>query len=293
MKKKIKSPGAKKGIGLSKIITYCILSFWALTTTYPFIWVIMNSFKAKGEIVSNSFSVPTGNSFTLENYRLAFRRINIFGAYANSLIVSSVVTVAVMLLAGLAAYALARYSFRGKSICIALVMAGMMFPVFSTIIPVFRMLNTWGIVNTDNRWLSLLSTALPQVAGNLSFAIIVLMSYIKSLPVDLEEAAYIEGCNVFQIFFKVVVPISKPSFATVAIFTFLWSYNDLFTQMFMLRLRNQWTITRLLNELTSLEGTNYGLMAAAVTLVVVPVIIVYIFLQKHIIKGLISGAIKG
>jgi ABC-type sugar transport system, permease component len=293
MKKRIKLPGVKKGISLSKIITYCILSFWALTTTYPFIWVIMNSFKAKGEIVSNSFSVPTGNSFTLENYRLAFRRISIFGAYANSLIVSSVVTVVVVLLAGLAAYALARYSFRGKSICIALVMAGMMFPVFSTIIPVFRMLNTWGIVNTDNRWLSLLSAALPQVAGNLSFAIIVLMSYIKSLPVDLEEAAYIEGCNVFQIFFKVVVPISKPSFATVAIFTFLWSYNDLFTQMFMLRLRNQWTITRLLNELTSLEGTNYGLMAAAVTLVVVPVIIVYIFLQKHIIKGLISGAIKG
>ena len=84
-----------------------------------------------------------------------------------------------------------------------------------------------------------------------------------------------------------------PSFATVAIFSFLWSYNDLFTQMFFLRTKDMWAITRLLNELTSMEGTNYGLMAAAVTLVVVPVIIVYIFLQKYIIKGMTAGAVKG
>lgn len=102
-----------------------------------------------------------------------------------------------------------------------------------------------------------------------------------------------EGSNAFQTFFKVVVPLTKPSFATVAIFSFLWSYNDLFTQMFFLRTKDMWAITRLLNELTSMEGTNYGLMAAAVTLVVVPVIIVYIFLQKYIIKGMTAGAVKG
>ena len=102
-----------------------------------------------------------------------------------------------------------------------------------------------------------------------------------------------EGCNAFQIFFKVIVPITKPSFATVAIFSFLWSYNDLFTQMFYLRRPEMQGITVLLNRLTSQEGTNYGLMAAAVTLVVVPVVIVYIFLQKYIIKGMTAGAIKG
>ena len=102
-----------------------------------------------------------------------------------------------------------------------------------------------------------------------------------------------EGCNAFQIFFKVIVPLTKPSFATVAIFSFLWSYNDLFTQMFYLRRPEMRGITVLLNQLTSQEGTNYGLMAAAVTLVVVPVLIVYIFLQKYIIKGMTAGAIKG
>jgi len=98
---------------------------------------------------------------------------------------------------------------------------------------------------------------------------------------------------VFQIFFQVILPIAKPSFATVAIFTFLWSYNDLFTQMFFLRYKDSFTITRLLNEITSIAGVNYGLMAAAVVLVVIPVLIVYVLLQKNIIKGLTVGAVKG
>ena len=253
----------------------------------------MNSFKAKNEILANSFSLPMGDIFTLSNYKTAFERLNIFSAYRNSIIISCTVALAVVFLAGLASFAIVRYSFRLKKFVYSLVIAGMMFPVFSTIIPVFRMLNDLHIANTNSLWLSLLSVALPQIAGNMSFAIVVLSGYIKALPIELEEAAYMEGCNVYQIFFKVVVPLTKPSFATVAIFSFLWSYNDLFTQMFLLRLPEQRAITRLLNELTAMEGTNYGLMAAAVALVVIPVIIVYIILQKHIIKGMTAGAVKG
>lgn len=275
------------------IVIYAILIFWALTTIYPIFWIIMNSFKAKNEILANSFSLPVGDLFTTSNYKTAFERLNIFSAYRNSIIISCTVALVVVLLAGLASFAIVRYSFRLKKFVYSLIIAGMMFPVFSTIIPVFRMLNSVHIANTNNLWLSLLSVALPQIAGNLSFAIVVLSGYIKSLPIELEEAAYMEGCNAYQIFFKVVMPLTKPSFATVAIFSFLWSYNDLFTQMFLLRLPEQRAITRLLNELTAMEGTNYGLMAAAVALVVIPVIIVYIILQKHIIKGMTAGAIKG
>ena len=284
---------SKKPISAGMIAVYAVLIFWALTTIYPIFWIVMNSFKAKNEILANSFSLPLGELFTTANYRTAFDRLNIFSAYRNSLIISCTVALVVVLLAGLAAFALVRYDFKFKKFINSLVIAGMMFPVFSTIIPVFRMLNTMHIANTNNLWLSLLSVALPQIAGNLSFAIVVLSGYIKALPIELEEAAYMEGCNAFQIFFKVIMPLTKPSFATVAIFSFLWSYNDLFTQMFLLRLPEQRAITRLLNELTAMEGTNYGLMAAAVALVVIPVIIVYIILQKHIIKGMTAGAVKG
>ena len=287
----MKTKAKKKNLWM--IPVYTILTFWSLTTIYPLIWVAMNSFKDKDQIRSNSFALPLGDLFTLANYRRAFDRVPIFGAYMNSLIVSGSVTIVVMLLAGLAAFALVRYQFRGRQALMSVVVASMMFPAFSTIVPVFRMEASWGLVNSSNRWISLFSCALPQIAGNLSFAIIVLSGYIRSLPIELEEAAYLEGCSAVQIFGKIVVPLTKPSFATVAIFSFLWSYNDLFTQTFFLRIQPQWAITRLLKELTAMEGTNYGLMAAAVTIVIVPVIIVYACLQKYIIKGMTAGAIKG
>ena len=272
---------------------YIPLVLWALTTIYPIFWVVENSFKAKDKILSESFRMPIGDLFTLANYRKAFKNLDIFGAYRNSIFISGITAVAVTIIAGLAAYALTRYEFKGKKFLYNLVVAGMMFPVFATIIPVFRMEASWGITNTSSWGLTMLSIILPQIAGNLSFAIIVLMGYIKGLPVELEEAAYLEGASTWKIFFRIIVPLSKPSFVTVAIFSFLWSYNDLFTQMFFLRRPEMRAITRLLNELTSQEGTNYGLMASAVTLVIIPVIIVYICLQKYIIKGMTAGALKG
>ena len=272
---------------------YLVLGIWALSTIYPLIWVALNSFKVKTEIVSNSFALPVGELFTLANYKRAFDRVPILGAYLNSILLSGTVTLVVMALAGLASFTLVRFEFKGRNFLKSLVVASMMFPAFSTIVPVFRMEAALGLVNSSNRWLSLVSCALPQIAGNLAFAILVLSGYIRSLPIDLEEAAYLEGCRTGQIFTKIIVPLAKPSFATVAIFTFLWSYNDLFMQSFFLRIKPQWTITRLLKELTAMEGTNYGLMAAAVTIVVVPVLILYTFLQKYIIKGMVAGAVKG
>ncbi len=284
----------RKKISPAKVCTYIVLIFWSLTTLYPFIWVILNSFREKGLIRKDSFSIPTpNNGFTMGNYGKAMDRFDFSNAYMNSLIVSIAVTIAVVIIAGLAAYGLVRFKFKLRGLCYSLIMAGMMFPVFSTIIPVFRMEAAWGIASSGNRWLSLLAVILPQIAGNLCFAIIVLMGFIQSVPIELEESAYVDGCNVFQVYFHIIIPAAKSSFATVAIFSFLWSYNDLFTQNFFLRVPKEKTITLLLNEISSQAGTDYGLMAASVVLIVVPVLVVYVLLQKHIVKGLTAGAIKG
>ena len=178
----------KKKFSLGMPLVYLLLIVWALTTIYPLIWVVMNSFKDKKQIVSNSFALPFGGLFTLDNYEKAINKFSIFTAYRNSLIISCTVAAVVILFAGLASYALVRYKFRGSNLMNSLVIAAMMFPVFATIIPVFRMESSWGIVNTNNLWLALLSCALPQIAGNLAFAIVVLSGYIKGLPVELEEA---------------------------------------------------------------------------------------------------------
>ena len=283
----------KQKTPISMILIYIVLSIWALTTIYPFIWVILNSFRKKGLILSDSFSLPLGDAFTFDNYILAWQRSDFKNAYLNSFIISGTVTIVVIILAGLASYGLVRYSFRGRSLLYSLIMGGMMFPVFATIIPVFRMEVVMGIAGQGNRWLSMLAVILPQIAGNLCFSIIVLMGFIQTVPIELEESAYLDGCNVFQIYFNIIIPAAKSSFATVAIFTFLWSYNDLFTQSFFLRYPKEKAITGLLNEISSQAGVNYGLMASSVVLVVIPVLLVYILLQKHIIKGLTAGAIKG
>lgn len=278
---------------LGMLVVYLLLIIWAMTTVYPIIWVLQNSFKAKDKILANSFALPFGELFTIANYKKAFRTVDILNSYKNSLFISVMVALLVVLLAGMGAYALARYKFFASGVISSLVVSAMMFPAFATVISVFQMEYSWGIANTGNWFFNMLSVILPQVAGNLAFAMVVLIGYIKSLPIELEEAAYMEGCNAYQIYAKVVMPLMKPSFATVAIFSFLWSYNDLFTQSFFLRRPDMYSITMMLNSISAKEGTDYGLMAAVVALIIVPVIIVYCFLQKYIIKGMIAGAVKG
>lgn len=283
----------KKNFKISLVFVYTILIVWALTTIFPLLWSIMNSFKNKKAIYNNSFALPVGKLFSLDNYKAVFANYDILNAYRNSFIISGTVAVVVILFSGMAAYILTRYKFPGKGILDALLYAGMMFPIYSTIIPVLRMMTGWGIVNTPHVSLNLLSVILPQIAGNMSFAIIVLRSYMRGLPVELEEAAYMEGCNIFQIYFRIIMPLSKPSFVTVGIFSFLWSYNDLFTQMFLLRTKDNWAITILLNNIASKEGVNYGMLFTSVTLIVIPILVVYMALQKYIIKGMTVGAVKG
>ena len=186
------------------ILVYLFLLLWSLTTIYPIVWVIQNSFKAKDKILSDSFSIPTGELFTLANYQKAFKNLNIFGAYKNSIFISTMVCIFVILIAGIAAFALVRFNFKLKKLLYSLVIAGMMFPVYATIIPVLEMQSSWKIVNTDNWYLTMLSVILPQIAGNLCFAIVVLSGFMKGLPLELEEAAYMEGCTSFQIYTKVI-----------------------------------------------------------------------------------------
>lgn len=276
---------------LSRVLVYSVLILWAFSSIYMLFWVVNNSFREKSEILSDSFSFVANP--TAENYKTAFGRLSreenmsIGRAYLNSIIISGSTVICVTVLGGLAAYAMARYSFKLKN-TLSLILAGsLLFPAYSLIVPIFRMIQGIGLVNNP------IGVIIPQTAVNLSFAIIILMGFIKNLPTEIEEAAYMEGCGVFSVFFRIVLPVTKPAFATVGIFTFLWSYNDLFLQMSILRKRVSYPVSALLNEISSQFGTDFGLMCSATTIVVLPILIVYLFLQKNIMKGLTAGAIKG
>lgn len=276
----------KKKLSIGMGVIYAILILWAVLTIFPFVWVVLNSFKPSAEVLRSSFALP--QEFTMENYANAFGKLNVLNAYKNSFIISGTVTIGVMVFASLMSFGLTRYRFRGKELIRSMIVASLMFPAFATIIPVYKMIIEWGMLGKP------IAVILPQIAGNLSFATIVMTGFMQSIPLEMEEAAYMEGANVFQVFGRIIVPLCRPSLATVAIFSFLWSYNDLFVQKIMIAGHKQYyPVCTLLEEISSQYGTDFGLMAASVTIIVIPVMLVYVLLQKNIIKGLTAGAVKG
>lgn len=270
--------------GLSKGAMFTILIGWAFTTIYPMLWVVLNSFKTSNEIIANSFSLPT--SLNLENYVRAFEE-RVLSGYVNSFIISGAVVVFTIIFGSLAGYIMGRFQFKFKRTIQALVLGSLLIPVFATILPVFELLLNTGLVDKH------LGLILPQIAGNLPFAIMVLSSFMETIPKEMEEAAVVEGATTFQIFTRVIAPITKPALATTAIFAFLWSYNDLFSSLIIMRTKDKMPVNVLLTEISSQYGTNYGLMAAVIIIIVIPVLAFYALAQNQIVEGMTAGAVKG
>lgn len=274
-----------KKLKVSRAFIYIILTAWSLTTIYPLFWIVNNSFKLSRDVMNDSFAIARSPVWT--NYQNAFERINIGRSYMNSLIMSFSTVFLVLLLGGLAAYVLSRFQFRGKRTIYSILYATLLIPAFATVVPVYELLIHTSLVNTY--W----GLILPQTAGNLTFAILVIAGYMSTIPKELEEAAFMDGCNRWQMFYRIFVPISRPVFASASIFVFLWSYNDLFSALIFVNKENVRPIVALLNEISSQYGTDFGLMATAVSLTVIPVFMVYLMISKYIQKGLTEGAVKG
>ncbi|WP_105617507.1 carbohydrate ABC transporter permease [Vallitalea okinawensis] len=285
MSKKKKIGIERKSFNIGMLFTYIVLYAFSITTIYPLIWVGQNSFKTSNDLIESSFTLPT--SFMWDNFKNAITKINIFQGYANSLIISGTVVIVVIFFSALAAYILARFEFKGNKIIRSFILASMLVPVFATILPVFKILANVGLIDTH------VGVILPQIAGNIPFAVILLTSFMETVPNELEEAAKVEGANVWKIFSKIFVPITKPALATSAIFTFLWSYNDLFTSLIIIRNPEKFPVNRLLTEISSQYGTDYGLLCAVIILIIGPVLSVYMIGQKQIVEGMTAGAVKG
>lgn len=275
----------KINISPGQFFSYLVLFAWSLSTIYAMFWIVNNSFKTSRDVMNNSFKIAFDP--VMVNYTNAFDRINIGRGYINSLIMSGGTVLLVLLFGGLAAYVLSRFNFRGRRALFSVLYASLLIPTFATVVPVYELLIKTKLVNTY------FGLTFPQTAGNLTFAILVLAGYMATIPKELEEAAFIDGCNRWTLFTKILLPISRPAFASAAIFVFLWSYNDLFSALIFVNKEAVRPIVLLLSEISSQYGTDFGLMATAVSLTVVPVLIVYLFISKYIEKGLTEGAVKG
>ena len=254
----------------------CLLPLW---------WMFASSLKTQQTIFTDMSFFPTHPQW--QNFAEAWTR-GMFGTYfINSLFYTVVTVVGVILVSSLAAYAFARLEFFGKDLLYYMFLATIMIPVPGAFIALYVLLINLGLVNTR------LGYILPQINGGLALGIFILRPFFERIPKDLEDAARIDGCGKLGIWWHVAMPLAKPSLAVVALFTALAVWNEYLLAMLVLSDRTLMPLQRGLMVFQGAHLTNYPLLMAGMTISVVPIVVGYLFLQRHIIKGVTAGALKG
>jgi len=262
-----------------------LLTIYALLTIYPLIWLFISSFKSNQEFYGKPFALPSVWQF--ENFARAWKIAGIGTALTNSVIVTLASMALTLFLGTLAAYVLSRLQFKLKGFIMALFVLGMLIPIHSTLVPLFIMMKKMMIL--DTHW----ALILPYTAFELPVAIFVVAAYLTSVPKEVEEAAMIDGNGYWGIFFRVIFPLSVPAMATVAILAFLRFWNDFAFALVFINKQALKTLPLSLSIFSDGFGTDYSLTMAAMTIAVIPTIIIYLIFQEQIMKGMVAGAVKG
>jgi raffinose/stachyose/melibiose transport system permease protein len=288
--KKARSPFKLTGITPGRLGVYSVLTLWAITTFAPLIWVLNNSFKTSGKILSSS--VALAENINSINYKTILTYADIPRAFLNSFIISGSVVILVLIFGGLAAFVISRFELKYVKWIKMFLFVSMLVPQYSILVPNLLLLSKmhFGAFHVNNTYLVII---IPQLASSLSLVILIISGYMATLPVELEEAAIMDGCSIPKIFFKITLPLSLPVFSTAGILTFLFSYNDLLLSLVYISDRTKQPICVILSLVSSVFGTNYGALMAAIMVTIIPVIVLYVVSQEYVIKGLTSGAIKG
>lgn len=253
----------------------------------PFLWMVSTSFKPSPEI----YRVPLHwipEDATIQNFIDAWNAAPFARYYLNSLTIASVTTLLVLWISSMAGYALARLDFFGRTVVLFGILSTTMIPFQVLLIPFFILLTRIGLVNTHG------GLVIPYIVLFLPFAVFMFRGYMTSIPREVEESARIDGCTWFMVYLRIVLPVSRPAIATVGIYTFMESWNEFFIALIMTNRSAMRTVPiGLALFQTDNTGVNWGqLMAASIT-ASIPVIIVFLLLQRQFIAGLTAGAVKG
>lgn len=267
------------------VLKYIVLIFFAFCCLYPIIWLFLSSFKTNAELYTNPWGLP--KSFTLANYVQAITEGHILQYFGNSVIIAISAVVVAVILSSMASYAISRMDWKLSKVTMSIFLLGMMIPVYAMIIPLFSMFNSMGLLN------SRLSVIITHIAISFPMAIFIMTGFYRSIPRELEEAAVMDGCSIYRIFFSIILPIAKSSIVTVAVINFINVWNDLLLPQIFLTDTAKMTLPVGLTEFQGRYSTNYVAEIAAVMITIIPSIIVYIWLHNHIMEGMAAGAVKG
>lgn len=271
--------------GLAAMLQLFLVLF-AIVQFYPLVWLVLTSFKSNLEITgSNVMGLP--GKWLFENYEYVWVGSDLARNFANSLYYTSVTVVASGLLAAMVAYAVTRMRWKLSKWVLAIMMSGLMIPVHATLLPVFIVLKQTSLLNTP--W----ALILPYTVNAIPTALFILAGFFAALPRELEEASVVDGCSIYQVFFRIMLPLVKPALVSVSIFTFLSAWNELMFASTFINKTSLMTITVAINSLRGLHMTEYGPIAAGMVIATLPTIVVYMFLSEQVQKSMVAGAIKG
>lgn len=260
-----------------------ILFFYSLVTLLLLSNIALSSIKTKSDLIANTLGFP--KTFTWDHYRTVFFEDRFFRYFFNSITLTAIALFCLLLVASMTAYGLSRYRFRGRGFLQVYFMLGLMFPIQLGILPIFIILRTFGLINS-HLGMILIYTA------NLSLPVFIFSRFFLVLPQALYESAIIDGAGEFRIFTRIMVPISKPVYATVGIINFVLIWNDFYMPLVFLTSKNVRTLTLAIYQYMNNFLANWHLVFAAVTAALIPVFVMFFLFSRQLTSGLTAGAIK-
>lgn len=257
-----------------------------LVFLFPIYWMLVSSFKTSSEIFANP---PTlfPQEFYLGNYSVLFRDAEFLNYFKNSGIIAVFAMLLSIVLAAPISYALARKQLKGAGIMLFLIIIIQMVPSNSIVLPLYAMFSRWGLTN------SFVGVIVANVTSSLPFIALVLRTSFLGIPQGLEDAAYIDGCSNWKTFFRIILPLTMPALVTCAAFSFIFAWGEFVYALVLLPDKEYWTITVGMRTFIGQHGTKWGSLMATAAFSSLPVLIIFILTQKHIVGGITAGSVKG
>ena len=269
-------------------IMIIVLAILFVAFIFPFIMVIINVFKVKSDITANPLALIGRHGFTLENFPNAIKKMNFFRSFGNSLVITIFSTIGTIILSSMTAYLIVRNNWKANKILFVTMIASMVIPFQVLMVPLVSLYG--GIFGVLNHRLTLI---IMHIGFSLSMATFMFHGSIHTnVPISLEAAATIDGCNKWQIFSQIVFPILKPTIATVAIIDAMAFWNDYLLPSLVLGRKELYTIPIATKVFYGTYSTDTGLIMAALLLAMLPILLLYLFLQRYIVEGITAGAVK-
>ena len=271
---------------VSAIAVHAILGVYTALALFPILLVIMNSFKARKAIFGSPLSLPTPSTFSLIGYDKVFGDSSIVSYYANSIAVTTGTIFFTLLFGAMAAWALTEYKFRWNTLLALYLSIGIMVPIRLGSVSIIQLVVEMNLINT------LTALILVYTAQNLPLSIFILSEFVAQIPKDLREAARCDGLSEYSIFFFIVLPLIRPAMATVAVFTMIPVWNDLWFPLLLAPTGGKQTITLGIQQFLGQYITDWNAVLAALSTAIIPVLILYVVFSRQLLRGLTSGAVK-